>query len=61
MALVVIVAAVVVLPLTTIYRSTGCEGRSVRYSFVPPWNEPPADCRDHDNGLQFIWSELSGD
>jgi hypothetical protein len=58
--LVLIVAltlALVLIPLLTIYRST-CEGDSTRYSLVPPWDDPPADCREHRSGLDLLREEV---
>jgi hypothetical protein len=57
-AVIVVVAAV---PLLVVYKST-CDGRGeteTRYSFVPPWDDPPADCQNHRRGFELLRDELS--
>jgi hypothetical protein len=55
-----VVAALVAVPLVTIHRSR-CERAQVRYSFVPPWDDPPAECRGHESGFEILRSELGFD
>jgi hypothetical protein len=55
--IVALTLAVVLIPLLTIYRST-CEEKSTRYSLVAPWDDPPADCRDHRSGLDLLRKEV---
>ena len=52
----IVIVAVVSFPLFTVYRST-CEtprAEEKRYTFVPPWDDPPRDCRDHENGFEIL-------
>ena len=59
-ALTVVTLAAVVglcsLPLFAVYQST-CgrgENRATRYSFVPPWDDPPDECRRHRSGFRIV-------
>ncbi len=56
-AILAVLAALIAVPLVTVHRSK-CERGTTRYSFVPPWEDPPAECRDHQSGLEMIQSEL---
>ena len=51
--------ALISVPLLVVYRSSCRDegGRETRWTFVPPWDDPPGDCRDHDNGFQVILDE----
>ena len=55
MAIAVIVVIALV-PLFLVYRSICGKGddRSSEYSFVLPWNEPPPECRDSQNGFAIV-------
>ena len=57
---VVLLAAVVALPLIFIQQSR-CPGEGVSYAIVPPWDDPPAECRDHKSGLKLILEEIGLD
>jgi hypothetical protein len=57
---VVLVVVAVAVPLFTVYRST-CEGRERSWSFVAPWDDPPADCRNHMNGFEILKDEVGID
>jgi hypothetical protein len=61
--IVALLAVLVAIPLVTVYRSTRCEGerRSARYEFVPPWDDPPAECRRNQSGFDLIRDELGLD
>ena len=60
----VVIAAVVAIPLFTIYQSRcggggkGNGNRETRYSFVLPWNDPPEECRRHRNGFELVKDEI---
>ena len=56
----VLLAAVVALPLISIQQSR-CPGEGVSYSIVAPWDDPPAECRDHKTGLKLILEEIGID
>jgi hypothetical protein len=56
-----VLAALVSVPLVTVYKSSDCRGRDVRYSFVAPWDEPPRDCRKNENGFELLRGELGLD
>jgi hypothetical protein len=53
---VVVIVLVALVPLLFVYRSTCPEGEAqvTSYSFVPPWSEPPAECRAHQSGLDLV-------
>ena len=57
---VVIIAALVASPLFVVYRSKCVEnGKRVdSWSFVAPWDDPPSDCRRHQNGFEVLKDEL---
>ena len=52
-----VVAVVVAIPLFTVYRSK-CPDRggkeANRYSFVAPWDDPPRDCGEAENGFEIV-------
>ena len=55
-----IIAALLVSPLFLVYRSE-CrdEGKRVdEWSFVAPWDDPPSDCRGHQNGFEVLKDEV---
>jgi hypothetical protein len=58
--IVAVLVALVAVPLVTIYRSR-CERGQVQYSFVLPWDDPPAECRRHESGFEILRSELGLD
>ena len=58
-----IALAVISVPLLVVYRSS-CrddDGRETRWTFVAPWDDPPGECRNHDNGFQVIRDEIGLD
>lgn len=57
---VVLLIVAIAVPLTTIYRSK-CAGRERSWSFVAPWDDPPADCRGHQRGYEILKDELGID
>ena len=60
LVVVVVIVIVALVPLVFVFRST-CEDRGeteTRYSFVPPWDDPPADCRDNQRGYDFLLEEI---
>jgi hypothetical protein len=56
----VVIAALVVSPLFLVYRSKCPEdGKRVdEWSFVAPWDDPPSECRRHQNGFEVLKDEL---
>ena len=56
----VVIAAVVAAPLFLVYRSKCVEdGKRVdSWSLVAPWDDPPSDCRRHQNGFEVLEDEL---
>jgi hypothetical protein len=57
---VVLILVVVAVPLLLVYRS-GCPddgGLATRYSFVLPWNDPPQECRNHQQGFEVLTEEV---
>ena len=56
----IVIAALVVAPLFVVYRSRCLENgeRVDSWSFVAPWDDPPSDCRHHQNGFEVIRDEL---
>jgi hypothetical protein len=60
LVVVVVIVLVALVPLLLIFRST-CEDRDdteTRYSFVAPWDDPPAECRDHQRAYEFLLDEV---
>ena len=57
---IVLIAALVVAPLFVVYRSKCVEnGKRVdSWNFVAPWDDPPSDCRHHQNGFEVLQDEL---
>ena len=58
-----IALALISVPLLVVYRSQCRDGggRETRWTFVPPWDDPPGECRQHDNGFQVILDETGLD
>lgn len=58
--IVLLIVAAIALPLAVVYRSTCPDegGAQVRWSFVPPFDEPPEECRGHQDGFQVILDEV---
>ena len=56
----VLVGALILTPLTLVYRSKCVEdGKRVdSWSFVAPWNDPPSDCRNHESGFDVLKDEV---
>ena len=56
----VVIAALVVSPLFLVYRSKCLDnGKRVDdWNFVAPWDDPPSDCRHHQNGFEVLRDEL---
>ena len=56
----VLIAAVIVGPLFLVYRSKCKEdGKRVdSWSLVAPWDDPPSDCRRHENGFEVLKEEI---
>ena len=56
----VVIAAIVAGPLFLIYRSKCVEdGKRVdSWSLVAPWDDPPSDCRGHENGFEVLKGEV---
>ena len=55
-----VIAALAVAPLFLVYRSKCVENgeRVDSWSFVAPWDDPPSDCRHHQNGFEVLKDEL---
>lgn len=55
-----VIAAIVAGPLFLVYRSKCREdGKRVdSWSLVAPWDDPPSDCRGHENGFEVLKSEV---
>ena len=55
-----VIAALVVSPLFLVYRSKCLdEGKRVdEWAFVAPWDDPPSDCRRHENGFEVLKAEI---
>jgi len=55
-----VIGALVVSPLFLVYRSKCLENgeRVDSWSFVAPWDDPPSDCRHHQNGFEVLKDEL---
>ena len=55
-----LIAALAIAPLFLVYRSKCVEnGKRVdSWSLVAPWDDPPADCRRHQNGLEVLRDEV---
>lgn len=58
--LLVVIAAIILGPLFLIYRSKCVEdGKRVdSWSLVAPWDDPPSDCRGHENGFEVLKDEI---
>ncbi len=56
----VVIAALVVSPLFVVYRSKCLEdGKRVdSWSIVAPWDDPPSECRGHENGFEVLRDEV---
>jgi hypothetical protein len=57
---VVVIAALAAAPLFLVYRSKCLEeGKRVdSWSLVMPWDDPPSDCRGHQNGFEVLKDDL---
>ena len=55
-----IIAALAAAPLFLVYRSKCVEdGKRVdSWSLVAPWDDPPSDCRRHQNGFDVLRDEV---
>ena len=55
-----VIAALVVSPLFLVYRSKCLDdGKRVdEWSLVAPWDDPPSDCRRHQNGFEVLQDEV---
>ena len=56
----IVIGALVISPLFLVYRSKCLEdGKRVdSWNFVAPWDDPPSDCRHHQNGFEVLKDEL---
>ena len=56
----VVIVALVLAPLFLVYRSKCVEnGKRVdSWSLVAPWDDPPSDCRRHQNGFEVLGDEV---
>ena len=56
----VLIAALAIAPLFLVYRSKCVEdGKRVdSWSLVMPWDDPPSDCRRHQNGFEVLKDEV---
>ena len=56
----VVIAALAIAPLFLVYRSKCVEdGKRVdSWSLVAPWDDPPSDCRRHENGFEVLRDEV---
>jgi hypothetical protein len=57
---VVLILVVVAVPLLLVYRSSCPDNgeRSTSYNFVAPWDDPPRECRDHQQGFDVLTEEI---
>ena len=55
-----VIAALIVSPLFVVYRSKCLdEGERVdEWALVAPWDDPPSDCRRHQNGFEVLKDEV---
>ncbi len=58
--LLILIAPLAVGPLFLVYRSQCLEdGKRVdEWSLVAPWDDPPSDCRGHENGFEVLRDEV---
>ena len=51
-----VIVVIAVVPLFMIYKGSCGEGgdRETTYKFVPPWDDPPKDCRDEQSGFEIV-------
>lgn len=56
----VVIVALVIAPLFLVYRSKCIEdGKRVdSWNLVAPWDDPPSDCRRHQNGFEVLRDEV---
>ena len=56
----IVIVALVIGPLFLVYRSQCVENgeRADSWSIVAPWDDPPADCRGHENGFEVLTDRL---
>jgi hypothetical protein len=54
------IVALAVGPLFLVYRSKCVEDgkRQDSWALVAPWDDPPSDCRGHQNGFEVLTDEL---
>ena len=57
---VVVILVVVAIPLLFVYRSQCPDGGELAtsYSVVPPWDNPPEECRNHQRGFDVLTDEI---
>ena len=55
-----VIGVLAVAPLFLVYRSKCVEdGKRVdSWSLVAPWDDPPSDCRGHQNGFEVLRDEV---
>ena len=55
-----VIAAIVIAPTFLVYRSKCVDdGKQVdEWSLVAPWDDPPSDCREHENGFEVLKDEV---
>lgn len=60
LAAIAIIVVVVAVPLVFVFRSSCPDQGGVRteYTFVPPWDDPPSDCRQHERGYEILLDEI---
>ena len=58
--LLILIAPLAVGPLFLVYRSKCLEdGKPTdSWSLVAPWDDPPSDCRGHENGFEVLRDEV---
>ena len=58
--LLILIAPLAIGPLFLVYRSKCLEDgkRQDSWSLVAPWDDPPSDCRGHQNGLEVLRDEV---
>ena len=56
----IVIVALISAPLFLVYRSKCVEDgeRVDSWSLVAPWDDPPSDCRGHQNGFEVLQDEL---
>lgn len=53
---IVLILVVIAVPLLFVYRSQCPENgeRATTYNVVPPWDDPPRECGDHERGFEVL-------